>query len=220
LTLIKTVKSAWMHFKYMKKLQITRVEPNLDELRVLYDKEKDGRMKIRFLAMILMHELGSARKVARTLHKSHQIMADWVHAFNDQGLEGLRRKSPPGAEPRLTKEQQAILRDDILKNPRDLGYDFSDWDGKSVSFHVKTKFNVKIGVRAAQYYLHRLDLVLLRPKTVPVQGNPEKQGLFKQELKKRWIPSSQTKSSFSGTSATSSGRQPRPVAGGKKASSR
>jgi transposase len=203
----------------MKKLQITRAEPGLDELRVLYDKEKDGRMKIRFLAMILLHELGSARKVARTLHKSHQIMADWVHAFNDQGLEGLKRKSPPGAEPRLTNEQQAMLREDVLKNPRELGYDFSDWDGKSVSFHVKNKFNVKIGVRAAQYYLHRLDLVLIRPKTEPVQGDPEKQELFKQELKKRWMPSSQTKLSSSGTSATSSTRRPRPAAGGRKAGS-
>lgn len=203
----------------MKKLQITRTEPNLDELRVLYDKEKDGRMKIRFLAMILMHEQGSARKVARTLKKSHQILANWVHAFNDQGLEGLKRKSPPGAEPRLTKQEQDLLRDDVLKNPRDLGYEFSNWDGINVSYHVENKFHKTIGVRAAQYYLHRIGLALIRPKTQPVQGDPVAQDAFKQDVKKKWLPSNLGKSYYSGTSATSSTPRRRHAAGGKRANS-
>lgn len=201
----------------MKRLKITRTTPNPDELRILYDKEKDARMKVRILAILLVYEHGSARAVARILHKSHQILANWVHAFNGGGIEGLKRKSPPGSNRRLTPEQQEILREDVLKNPRELGYDFSTWDGKSVAFHVKTKFNVILGVRAAQKNLHAIGLVLLRPKTRPSQADPIAQAQFKQDLKKKWQLLESTKSFSSRTNARSSMRQQQPVAGGKRA---
>jgi len=198
----------------MKALQITRETPKPDELRALYDREKDARMKVRLLAILLMHEQGSARAVARILHKSQTILANWVHAFNDGGIEGLKRKSPPGLKRRLTSEQGEILRLDILNSPRDFGYDFSDWDGKSVAFHVKNKFNVVLGVRAAQKNLHALGLALIKPKTKPVKADPAAQEQFKQELKKRWMPLAPARSSSSGTSATSSTHRQRPAAGG------
>ena len=175
-------------------------------------------MKVRLLAILLVHEHGSARAVARILHKSHQILANWVHAFNDGGIEGLKRKSPPGTKRRLTPEQQDILREDILKNPRELGYDFSTWDGKSVAFHVKMKFNVILGVRAAQKNLHALGLVLLRPKTRPSQADPVAQEQCKEDIKKKWQLLETTKSFSSRTNARSSMRLQRPVAGGKRGS--
>lgn len=181
----------------MKALQITRTSPTKDELKELYRNENDGRMKERYHAIYLMHILKNANTVPKLLLRSKKTILNWIYAFNKGGIEDLVRDSPPGRKSYLTNEQMEELKQDILVNPRELGYDFSNWEGKSLAHHVLKKFNVKLGVRAVQKLLHKLGFSLQRPRYKLAKADPEAQKVFKQELKKKWILSDQMTSSCS-----------------------
>ncbi|MHA1275203.1 MAG: helix-turn-helix domain-containing protein [Promethearchaeota archaeon] len=171
----------------MKKLQIIRKEPNYEELLRLYRREKDARLKERYHALILMYEYKNCTKVANIIKKSRVTIQSWVNAFNKYGLEGIKPKSPPGRPSRLSEEQKEELKKDILTHPRELGYEFSNWEGKSVSEHIKNKFGVILKVRRCQYLLHQLGFTLQRPRYAFPKANKEEQEQFIREFKKSLI---------------------------------
>jgi transposase len=168
----------------MQKLQIIRSAPNRVNLLKLYKKEKKIKLRERYLALIFMHDFNNCVKVAELLQKSSRTIQTWVNLFNNGGIEALIPHSPPGRPSRLTREEKEELKTDVLTDPRSLGYDFSNWEGKSVAYHVKKKFGVKLGVRAAQKLLRSLNFTLQRPRYKFPKANAEKQKEFVIALKK------------------------------------
>lgn len=51
---------------------------------------------------------------------------------------------------RLSENQKEELKVDVLMLPRGLGYEFSNWEGKSVANHIEKKFDVNLSVRQVQ----------------------------------------------------------------------
>ena len=66
----------------MKKLYITRKTPDHDKLVELYKAEKNSRLKERYHALTLMHELKSCYKVAKIMKRSDVTIQSWVKSFN------------------------------------------------------------------------------------------------------------------------------------------
>jgi transposase len=171
----------------MKKLQIVRDSPNREELLELYKKEKNPRLKERYHALYLMHEFKNCTKVAEIIGRHRSTIINLVKEFNEKGTEDLVPELPPGRPSRLSKAQRDVLRQDLLTHPRDLGYDFSNWEGKSVAYHIKQKFDVEFKIRRVQYLLHELGFSLQRPRYRFPKADPKKQQEFAEELKKNWI---------------------------------
>ena len=144
----------------MQKLQITRSSPTHDELVELYKREKRVKLKVRYHALVLMLEFHDCMTVAELVKKSQRTIQLWVNAFNEGGLESIVPNSPPGRPSRLSEEQKAELKADVLTSPRELGYEFSNWEGKSVAHHIKQKFDLELSVRQAQKLLHELGFSL------------------------------------------------------------
>ena len=176
----------------MEKLQITRSSPDHDELVELYKKEKNSKLKERYHALFLMHEFINCTTVAELIKKSRKTIQTWVKIFNESGLEAIAPNSPPGRPSRLSQDQKEELKLDIMTHPRELNYEFSDWEGKSVAEHIHIKFGVVLTVRAAQKLLHALGFSLQRPKYKFPKADPEKQEEFVKSFKKNWILLDQT----------------------------
>ncbi len=176
----------------MKKLSITRKTPDHDELVELYKVEKNYRLKERYHALVLMHELKSCYKVAKIMKRSDVTIQSWVKSFNTGGLPMLAPKVSPGRPSRLSVEQKEELKKDVLTHPRELGYDFSNWEGKHVSKHVKNKFGILLKVRQCQYLLQDLGFTLQRPRYAFPKASCDDQERFVQEFKKSSTISTQT----------------------------
>jgi transposase len=58
----------------------------------------------------MMLEGKNAREAADILHLSRNTTREWAAAYNDGGLEGLKRESPPGRTPRLSNEGRERAR--------------------------------------------------------------------------------------------------------------
>ncbi len=78
---------------------ITRKVPGVKALVQHYKKEQDGDRVRRLNAMILMHKLGNAERVAELLEASPDTVRRWVEAFNADGLAGLYKKKVPAGRP-------------------------------------------------------------------------------------------------------------------------
>lgn len=169
----------------MKAIKITRDDYTADEMWELYKKEKDGRMKERFQAIALMIEGKTAPQAAKALHLARNTTWEWAVAYNENGLDGLQRKSPTGKNSRLNNEQQEMLKDDVIRGPRELGYSFSNWDGKTLSHHIKLKFGVSLGARGVQILLKKLGFTRQKPDIAYAKADPEAKIQFKLDLKKR-----------------------------------
>jgi len=171
----------------MEKLRITRSSPDHDELVELYKREKKSKLKERFHALFLMHEFVNCTIVAELIKKSRRTIQTWVTMFNEGGLEAIVPNTPPGRPSTLTEEQKETLKTDVLTPPRALGFEFSNWEGKSVAQHIKQKFVVDLSVRQAQRLLHELGFTLQRPRYKFPKADPEKQKEFLNDFKKVWI---------------------------------
>lgn len=97
-----------------------------------------------------MSEFKDCKTVAELVKRSQKTIQNWVNAFNEGGIEGIIPNKPPGRPSRLSKSQMEEIKVDVLTHPRKLGYEFNNWEGKSLSHHIKQKFDIELGVRQCQ----------------------------------------------------------------------
>jgi len=172
------------------KTDIIPLFPSKEELFSLYRHEKNARIGRRFLAMYLLRCGQKFREVAAIVGKSVGTVSRWATAFLRNGITGLLPKKIPGRTPRLTRAQMKELDADLQKNPRDLGYDFSNWDGKRVSHHIKQKFGVQLDVRRVQVLMRELGFTLQRPRRRSEKTSKPAEEAWKAEFEEKKSESS------------------------------
>jgi transposase len=79
-------------------LSITRGDYTAAELRGEAKRTDDADAARRMLALALVLEGKSRGEAARCCGMDRQILRDWVHRYNAEGLKGLRNRVAPEAE--------------------------------------------------------------------------------------------------------------------------
>ena len=82
---------------------ITRDDYRAAELRGEAKRTDDADVARRMLALALVLEGKSRGEAARSCGMDRQILCDWVHRYNTEGLKGLRNRVAPGAKPKLSR---------------------------------------------------------------------------------------------------------------------
>lgn len=189
------------------KTNIIPLFPSTEQLFFLFRHEKRARMARRFQAVYLLRCGQKFKEVAIIVGKSVGTISRWAGAFLREGLTGLQPKRIPGRSPRLTPAQKAELDADLQKNPRDLGYDFSNWDGKRFMYHIEQKFGVRLKVRSVQVLMRELGYTLQRPRCRSEKTSKPAEAAWKVEFQEKKSESSgRTTSSCSLTKLASSGQ--------------
>jgi transposase len=80
----------------------------------------------------------------------------WIHCFEQNGVEGLREKQKTGRPAKVDVKQSQQLKNDILKDPRQLGYDQNGWNGKLLQIHILRCCDVELSIRQCQRLLRQL----------------------------------------------------------------
>jgi transposase len=83
-------------------IAITRQELGAGELRREAKRCRDAAASRRMLALALVLERASREDAARHAGMDRQILRDWVHRYNAEGLPGLHDRRRSGRKPRLT----------------------------------------------------------------------------------------------------------------------
>ena len=97
---------------------ITRLDVSAADLREAAARTQDAKAARRMLAVALVLDGWSREAAAEACAMERQTLRDWVHRYNESGLEGLadrpRRNGPP---PRLSAEQQAKVAEWVEQGP-------------------------------------------------------------------------------------------------------
>jgi len=150
--------------------------PNITpaKLRELATKEKNSRTYERFLAIALLLEGKRTKDVAVLLGRSYNTILNWVDLYNDDDIDGLIYKSPPGNSALLSDEQFEIVKIAVQKSPKDSNIDSNQWTYKELIQFIEEKFSITIKERTAQKYFNKMGFVRKRPKQQYARASEEK----------------------------------------------
>ena len=128
-------------------MRITQLSKEMvGDLEKAFRKEKSGKQKIRYQALLLLAKGFKRQQVAEIVGISPGRIRQWVSMYHKDGLLGLLLKNAPGNHHLLTKEQKQAIKDLISTHtPEELG--LIDLEGKFWNIPllrelVKQKFNL------------------------------------------------------------------------------
>lgn len=166
-----------------KTLQIKGYGP--DQIRSLFHSEYKYKIGIRLYAVYQVSLGQSTRKLETLYNTSFKQICNWVHRFEESGIEGLRDKPGRGRKCRLSSDQLNELHSVLIDNkPDEFGYNTSTWNGPILIDYIKTKYNVVY--KKAQIYniLHSLGFTFQKGRTNYPEADQQKRNEFKEQLKK------------------------------------
>lgn len=157
---------------------------SFEELKEFYRKTVKNKLARKYLAILKLYEGKTTQQVADELYVTPQIVRKWIHRWNEYGPNGLVSLPQSGRPSFLSEEEQAELIQDILKSPRDLGYDYSNWMLKIIAEHIKRKYGKKMTLSGIWRMLKRHDMTRLVPRPMPAKADPKKKKNFSRKRSK------------------------------------
>jgi len=163
---------------------ITRMEYNAADLRDLAVKTRDVAQSRRLLAIAMVLDGDSREDAARQAGMDRQTLRDWVHRFNDLGVDGLISRCAPGPTPKLTAAQMQELRALVIAGPDPAVHHVARWRCVDLRDEVARRFGVTVQERAVGKWLRKLGLTRLQPRPY----HPKKDPVAEETFKKTSVP--------------------------------
>ena len=91
---------------------------------------------------------------------------DWVHRYNDHGLDGLQSLHGPGTAPALNEQQMAELKALVLKGPDPATDKVVRWRYLDLREEVARRFKVTVHESTIGKWLHQLGLTRLHSRAI------------------------------------------------------
>ena len=158
---------------------ITRSNHTAAELRVSAARNGDAAKSRRLLAIAMVLEGASRLDAARQAGMDRQTLRDWVHRYNEAGIDGLESRKPPGAAPKLTKAQMAELRALVIAGPDPKIHKVIRWRCVDLRAEVTRRFAVTVPERTIGKWLRKLKLTRLQPRPYHPKKDAAAQEAFK-----------------------------------------
>jgi len=141
----------------------------------LSDQEWEAVDRVRFATteaqvfrnatIILMTAVGRAKaSIAQDLGCSSATVDNVRQRYQQRGLAGLRRSTPPGRRSRATPAYRAALRRALQTPPGQLGYGFSVWSVARLGQQLKKTTGVTFSEDHLRRLVHAEGFSFQRPK--------------------------------------------------------
>jgi len=160
-------------------VKIARGEHTAAQLRALAANCHDGAQVRRLLALALVLEGCPRSQAAEQNAMDRQTLRDWVHRYNDHGVDGLRSRHGPGPIPALNEQQMAELKALVLKGPDPANDNVVRWRCIDLREEVARRFNVTVHESTIGKWLHQLGLTRLQPRPFHPKKDAAAQDAFK-----------------------------------------
>lgn len=165
-------------------LTLTHGEAQKDQLLAFARTIPGAWIGIKIAALLLVIEGQRPGWISEVLGLTRMSLNRWIHAVNQHGLAALRPQTRSGRPSRLTSSLQKTLVSHLEKSPAEFGLNRSHWDGPTLVVHLKRRFGLKLTVRQAQRWMHRLGYRLKRASYTYLQARAEEAKRFQRVLKK------------------------------------
>lgn len=126
------------------------------DLRRLAGRAKDADQARRLLALAAVYDGMDRATAARIGGMDRQTLRDWVHRFNETGAAGLINVKPTGRRPKLSVEQQEVLRQMVEAGPDPQRDGVARWRCVDLQRALGNHFGVDLSTVAIGRVLKRL----------------------------------------------------------------
>jgi transposase len=164
---------------------ITRMDRTPAELRASAANSDDAAEARRLLAIAMVLEGTSRLDAARRAGMDRQTLRDWVHRYNEPGLDGLTSRKAPGAAAKLTKAQMEELRELVIAGPDPKTHNVIRWRCVDLRAEVARRFAVTVPERTIGKWLRRLKLTRRQPRPYHPKKDSAAQEAFKKNFRAR-----------------------------------
>jgi transposase len=165
-------------------IKITRTDHAPAALCGLAANSDNADKTRRLLAIAMIYDGASRLDAARQTGMDRQTLRDWVHRYNDAGIDGLVSRKPPGASPKLSEAQMAELRELVIAGPDPKIHKVIRWRCVDLRAEVTRRFAVTVPERTIGKWLRRLKLTQLQPRPY----HPKKDAAAQEAFKKTSVP--------------------------------
>jgi transposase len=146
-------------------LDVSEYKFDDDEIESLHDhrdNQPDVRLKVRFIALLMLAEKVELKTIASIIGKSIKTIENWHHQYVTRGIDSLNSFQYKPKKSYLTPEQI----DQVVNWVKET----NPGKTKEVREYIKDHFQVSYSNEAVRKILRKMGLKVLRPKVVP--GNP------------------------------------------------
>jgi len=168
----------------MNTSQLDPHKASKEKLLVLAEKVPGAWIGIKIATLLLVLEGQRPGWISEVLGQTRMNVNRWTRAVNKDGVEALIPKKQPGRPARMTPKIEAQLELHLEESPQKFGLNRVRWDGPTLAIHLQRQFGIKLKVRQAQYWMHRLGYRLKRAGHVYLQAKAEDAKKFAKGLKK------------------------------------
>jgi transposase len=165
-------------------LTLTHPEATREGLLSFARKTPGASIGIKVAALLLILEGQRPKWIIDILGLTRQSLNNWMHGVNERGVAALRALPRPGRPTQLTGKIQRALENDLERSPQEFGLNRVGWDGPTLVVHMKRQFGIKLKVRQAQMWMHRLGYRLKHSSYAYLQARSGDARRFAKELKK------------------------------------
>jgi transposase len=137
-------------------------QEEIEQLREYRDKQRDGRLKIRFIGLLMVAEHMAMEQVAALIGRSVKTLLNWGHQYLTNGIACLNSFNYQPKQTYLTPPQiEQLVTWVKTTNPAHV---------KQIRAYITAQFRVTYTIEAVRQLLHKQGLKRLRPKQQP--GKP------------------------------------------------
>jgi transposase len=164
-------------------IAITCGDYTAQELREAAKRTDDVDAARRMLALALVLEGKSRTEAATCCGMDRQILCDWVHRYNAEGLDGLHNRTAPGAKPKLSAEQEREVAELVRNGPDLVEHGVVRWRRIDLARVIEQRYGIKLAERSIGDLLRRLGF-----RRISVRPRCPEQDAAVQETHKKTLP--------------------------------
>lgn len=155
-----------------------------EKLLELSKKEQNVKQKLRYDTALLYLEGRQPKDISAYLHIPQRTVSYHIGKYKKGGIEALVLRTAPGAQKKLTDEQEEQLLQTVSDcTPEEAGIGiFANWTAGLVCEWVRQQFGVEYSESGMRDLLHRIGLSYTRPTYTLKKADPEKKKAFKERF--------------------------------------
>jgi transposase len=163
-------------------LKVSKHRP--EEIKAMFRDDERYTIGIRLYAVYQVALGQPSRKLEELYNTSFKQITNWVHRFENEGIDGLRDKEGRGRTARLQVDQRTRLGALLKEDPEKHGYNSATWTGPMLIEWIEKEYGIIY--KKAQIYniLKSLGFSYQKGRGIFPETDTEKQEVFKETLKK------------------------------------
>ena len=111
------------------------------KIKELLKSKEEYKVALRLQMVYLIHQGKSSREVADIYQVSFKQVMNWVHRFENEGIQGLKDKEGRGRKASLdTGELDQIKHTVLNRAPTEFGYTSKRWTGPLLLQWINEKY--------------------------------------------------------------------------------